>query len=559
MMAATRVLVLAAAGEKKVKRVVADEIRCGQGRAVMVGVRQLDAWRYEGLGCNVLSSGEEGTSPEGLAGCLDAAGGTSCQLVIPIGFPRQGFEQLLGLLWRNADVPVRVEGWGGLRITGRRLALAFLGVVFVLLHVPARLALRAIRVLDGAGLLLLQLAARARQSRRSPGGRSGGFTCQVINSLATGGAQRQLVEYLRLCHDRGKRVHLLLLHRDPGYLEEDLPSAGIAVEVLQDRLEALPFGRLLAAAMPRVALVVALWARLRELRPDCVWSWLFLANVVSTTAGRLAGVPRLVASVRNTSDWKTWPQYRHWWLRPADHNAAVLADVTVVNAQTLLANHASWARVPESRLVFIPNGVNHARFLSSPWRSVRSELGLPQGIPVVLSVGRLSPQKDYPLLLRAAAQLKAEGVQYRLVVLGEGALLAELHKLAHELGVAEWVRFPGGSAEPQSFYRSADVFALSSRFEGMPNALMEAQLFGLPAVTTAAGGAGEVVLDGRTGFVVETGDEGAFAAALARLLRDAPLRQRLGREAQRLIIERFSWDRVAAQMDALAEVDSRAG
>lgn len=552
------VLVLATAGEEKVKRVVLDATRQSRGDEVVVGVRQPDAWRYEGLGCELLLLGEEETNLESLVAAFEDAQRAPRLLVVPVGFPRPGFGQLLRVIGNRLAPPIRVVAWGGLTITRRRLAFVFVGLVFLLLHVPSSILLRLLRFLDGVGLLSCGYLARCIKPRRVSGGAGSALTCQVINSLGTGGAQRQVVEYLRLSHGRGKKVQLLLLHRDPGQFEADLRAFGITVEVLGDRLKASRLGRLLDAAFPRVALVVVLWARLRQLRPDCVWSWLFLANVVSMPAGRLAGVPRLVASVRNTSEWKTWPQYHHWWFRPADHNAALLADATVVNARALLADHGRWARAPGERLVFIPNAIDVGRFLSAPWRDVRPELGLPPDVPVVLAVGRLSLQKDYPLLLRATARLKARGVEHRLLILGEGALLAELRNLAEEIGVAQWVRFCAPSRQPQSYYRSANVFALSSRFEGMPNVLLEAQLYGLPAVTTAAGGAGEVVVDGQTGFVVEIGDEKVFAEALESLLCDAPLRERFGREATRLVIERFSWEHVLARMDAVAEVAGRA-
>jgi glycosyltransferase involved in cell wall biosynthesis len=559
MTSTARVLVLASAAEGRVRRVVGREIALHGSEAVTVGVPEPEAWRYERLGCSLLTLGEEGfdlTSAAARAGVAEAGFDL---LVMPIGFPRPGFGQLLRLVGEGAPLLVRVETWAGIRIANRWLVAAYLGLLFVALHLPVRLLVRLLRSVDGAVLLLLQQLARTRRSRwhESPG--EDRPLCHVINSLHTGGAQRNVVDYVLHCRERGKVVHLLLLHRDTGHLGDELRDSGVVVEVIQDRIEANVVSRCFLAAFPRVAMVWAVASRLRALRPAYVWSWLFLANVVTATAGRLVGVPRIICSELGMSDWKTWPQYRHWWYRPADRLAALLADRMVVNAAALVRDFASWARLPIERITFIPNGINATRLLSAGWRDVRDALDLPPDIPLVLAVGRLAPVKDYPLLLRSLARVKTRGVECRLVILGEGALLSELEACTRELGLADWVRFPGRSAQPQSFYRSADVFALSSRIEGMPNVLMEAQLFGLPAVTTSAGGAAEVVEDGQTGFVVDIGDEAAFAVALERLLLDPSLRARFGQEAHRRVLEKFSWDRVGSRMDAMAERRSSGG
>ena len=149
--------------------------------------------------------------------------------------------------------------------------------------------------------------------------------------------------------------------------------------------------------------------------------------------------------------------------------------------------------------------------------------------PVILSVGRLDKLKNHPLLLRAFAQLRSK-VECRLILLGEGVLLETLMAEARDLGIADDVDFAGFSRNPMAFMRRADVFVLSSDFEGLSNVLIEAMAVGCPVVSTdAPHGPREVLQDGRLGRLVPVGDADGLARAMEETLRDpgdaAPRRQ----------------------------------
>ncbi|MCC5974538.1 MAG: glycosyltransferase, partial [Rubellimicrobium sp.] len=144
-----------------------------------------------------------------------------------------------------------------------------------------------------------------------------------------------------------------------------------------------------------------------------------------------------------------------------------------------------------------------------------------------LACGRLTQQKDYPTLLRAFAELR--GPELRLNILGDGDLRASLQRMVAELGLADRVNFLGFQRDPFSHMREADIFVLSSRWEGFGNVLVEAMAVGTPVVSTdCPHGPAEIIMDGKTGLLVPPGQPLALAAALQRLIVDPALRQRLG-------------------------------
>jgi glycosyltransferase involved in cell wall biosynthesis len=175
---------------------------------------------------------------------------------------------------------------------------------------------------------------------------------------------------------------------------------------------------------------------------------------------------------------------------------------------------------------------------------------LPPGVPVVAYVARLSQVKRPDRFVATAEALAQRFPQALFVVAGEGQLLADMRRQAASLGPR--IRFLGWRPDVEAVYSAADVTVLTSDNEGMPVSLIEAASVGCPAVTTRVGSAGEVVLDGVTGFVVDL-DAGAIADAAARLLGDTGLRLRLGAAAAVHARERFSHLRLVGDITALYE------
>jgi glycosyltransferase involved in cell wall biosynthesis len=190
------------------------------------------------------------------------------------------------------------------------------------------------------------------------------------------------------------------------------------------------------------------------------------------------------------------------------------------------------------------------------------DAGRPEGPgrpPLVVSVSRHDGRKGVNVLLRALARLREGGVRFRASLVGGGPLLAADRRLAARLGLGPGgpVAIEGHVPDPGAFLRRADVFALPSLCETSGSlALLEALQHGLPAVASACDGIPEDVEDGRSALLVPPGDAAALAGALARLLGDPALRERLGAGARRVFQERFAAGRLVA---GLAEVYAELG
>jgi glycosyltransferase involved in cell wall biosynthesis len=163
--------------------------------------------------------------------------------------------------------------------------------------------------------------------------------------------------------------------------------------------------------------------------------------------------------------------------------------------------------------------------------AARQRLGLDAGAPVVGTVGNFTAKKDHATLLAATARLTGAHPGLRLVLVGSGPLEAELRARADELGLDGTVLFAGSRDDVFDLLPALDVFTLSSRFEGLPIALLEAMASGVPPVATRVGGIPEVVTDGEDGTLLAPGDPGALAAALDALLADPARRADLGARA----------------------------
>lgn len=183
--------------------------------------------------------------------------------------------------------------------------------------------------------------------------------------------------------------------------------------------------------------------------------------------------------------------------------------------------------------------------------AARAELGVSSDQLLVATVANLRANKDYPTMLAAARRLADAGEPVQFVSVGQGPLARELEKERDELGLAERFRFLGYREDPIRVLAGADLFCLSSRFEGLPIALLEAMAAGLPVVATRVGGVPSVVTDGTEGRLVPAGDPAALAAAVAEF-RDPHLRGRLAAAAAQRV-RAFSIDRAVQRQQELYE------
>ena len=205
-----------------------------------------------------------------------------------------------------------------------------------------------------------------------------------------------------------------------------------------------------------------------------------------------------------------------------------------VTANSYGALEAMAAYVPRRKLAFVPN----------PLRQPSSGQVVTFTAPTFLSVGRLVHQKGMDILLKAFQSVAAEIPEWRLVIVGDGPLRCDLKAQARSLGIDGRVDWVGRVIDPFPYFHAAEVMVLPSRFEGTPNALLEAMSCGLAAVVTdGSPGPLEIVQNEVTGLVVPVEDTSSLAAALGRMAKDPTLRARLGK-AGRERMNVYELDRV---------------
>ncbi|MBD3347813.1 MAG: glycosyltransferase [Candidatus Eisenbacteria bacterium] len=227
--------------------------------------------------------------------------------------------------------------------------------------------------------------------------------------------------------------------------------------------------------------------------------------------------------------------------------------MVIVNAEavreTLL--EARWLDPEKVRVVL--NSVSLDPVPQADGRAALAELGLPRGVPVVCGAGRLTRQKGLDVLIRAFAIVRGEFPDARLLILGEGGQRGALEETARDARVEDAVTFAGHVPDVRAALSSVDVYALSSRNEGMANTLLEAMSVGAPIVATDVSGTGEAVEDCRDALVVPPEDPAALADGIARLLRDPELAGRLGSAALETSSERFGRGRMLDELLAVFE------
>ena len=334
---------------------------------------------------------------------------------------------------------------------------------------------------------------------------SAGRIAFFLPTLVGGGAERVIVNLAQAIAERGHPVELVV--------------AQATGELLTQRPATVPLVDLGARRVLRS--IGPLVRHLRATRPRVVVSSMSHANLVALWAARLAGTRTpVIATVHNTMSRSTpqqggiagrlWPRL----LRAFYPWAAEIVAVSEGAADDL----ARTAGLPRARIRVVYNPVITPGMLAlarertgHPWFAS----GQP---PVVLGVGRLTPQKDFATLLRAFATLRA-GRAARLMILGEGEERPRLEALARELGLREDVALPGFQPNAMAHLAGAGLFVLSSAWEGLPTVLIEALAAGTRVVSTdCPSGPREILQGGRLGRLVPVGDAPALARAMAEAL-----------------------------------------
>jgi glycosyltransferase involved in cell wall biosynthesis len=261
----------------------------------------------------------------------------------------------------------------------------------------------------------------------------------------------------------------------------------------------------------------ALVRYLRQKQPEALLSALDYANVVAIWARRLAGIPsRVLVNEQNTisRSARNSARRRQRVVPRLVQRFYPWADYVIGNSQGVATDLSQVTGLPPERIIILHNPVVTPEVrkkaqapLSHPW----FEAGQP---PVVLAVGRLTKQKDFPTLIRAFSQVRRDR-PVRLLILGEGPDRPALEALVNHLGLQHDIAMPGFVENPYAYMSRASLYVLSSRWEGLPTVLIEALYCGAPVIATdCPSGPREILADGQHGLLVPVGDETALTQAI---------------------------------------------
>jgi glycosyltransferase involved in cell wall biosynthesis len=355
----------------------------------------------------------------------------------------------------------------------------------------------------------------------------GKHICFIVGTLGQGGAEKQLHYILGILKRAGVSVSVLCLTKGE-FWESRIRELGIPVNWV-------------GSSPSRLIRLRRILQQVRQLQPDVIQSSHFYTNLYAAIAGRIHRVP-VIGALRNDG------------ISEVASTGKLLGALSLRLTTLLAANswnaieNAKRMGVAERKLFFLPNAIDVERF--------RTERRNGQAAVIVLTAGRLVEQKRMDRFVRLIARLKFERrLPVRGVVVGDGPLLHSLREQAYALSLTEQdIQFRGKLPSLQKVYEEADLFVLTSEWEGTPNVVLEAMAAGLPVVATNVGGVPALIQHGTTGLMVNKDDEEGLLHAVERVLANSHERTQLAKRALDYVRTTHSLDRLR---DCLLDLYSR--
>lgn len=357
----------------------------------------------------------------------------------------------------------------------------------------------------------------------------------VTTGLSYGGAETQLVRLAVRLRQRGWQIEVASMLPPVAYVDV-LEGQGITVHNLR-----------MQRKIPDPRALIRLAAIVRRFRPSIVHAYMVHANLLARVCRLISPMPVLISSARNLTEGGL---AREWAYRLTDP----LSDLTTQVCRAGAERYIQRRLTPAHKMVYIPNGIETARFAPQPDMRARTRAALELGDAFTwLTIGRLEPQKDYPTLLQAFAQVvRRSDKPVQLLIVGQGAQREVVEQQIQHLGLHSQVRLLGARADTPALLNAADAFVLASAWEGMSNALLEAASTALPIVATDVGGNSEIVIHDQTGYLTPPRAPEALAAVMLHLMQlPEAERTAIGQAGRAHVVANFDIERIVDRWEQL--------
>ncbi|MEJ7614710.1 MAG: glycosyltransferase family 4 protein [Candidatus Fervidibacter sacchari] len=349
----------------------------------------------------------------------------------------------------------------------------------------------------------------------------------VITRMIIGGAEWNTLYTCQLLN-RSRYEPLLATGPETGpegSLIEATEASGIPVFIVPDLIREIDLKRDLKALVQLIRLY-------RQLEVDIVHTHTSKAGILGRLAGRLAKVPVVIHTVHGFAFTAPLPKWQRQLYITLEKMAGRWCDALIFISKPLMAEAGKLGIGDPKTYAYIPSGIDTKAFQNGNNNGNRELkrriLGLTDHVPVIGTVSRLVRDKGLELILEAAAQLKAKGLKFHMVWVGDGPMRAELERLAQKLGVADRLSITGMCTDVPSWISCFDIFVLPTMWEGMGRVFLEAQAAGVPVIGTKVGGVPDVVRDGETGILIQPNDVKTLAETIELLITNAELRRSMG-------------------------------
>ncbi len=345
----------------------------------------------------------------------------------------------------------------------------------------------------------------------------------VVTKLELGGAQKQLLSLIN-CLDKERYSVYLFTAKEGVLLSEAYSISGLVIK--KSRFLDRPINPL-----KDLLALIEIYFFIKKNKPDIIHTHSSKAGILGRCAARLANVKTIIHTVHGWSfnDYQPVILRRIFvWL---ERSVAKLTDNLIVvsnyDKQKGLANHIG----NEKKYTIIRHGIDYSEFNIKDYNK-RRELGIGDKDLVIIMTACFKPQKAPCDFIKLASLANKALPNIKFILVGDGILRKNIQSLINKLGLQSQVILTGWHRDVPGILSMADIFVLTSLWEGLPVALVEAMASSKPVIVTDTGGVRDVVVEGETGYLVQPGDLGKMSHRLVDLLKDSELRLEIGRKAK---------------------------